>query len=1679
MFKIFRKPAIVSLIFAIVLSLAVCAASITTQVSFDGSVATITGKIDGKSGQSQVSLLVGEPGNIVYIDQKTTETDGDFSFTVPFDESMNQGQYNYKIGSNANAGTYEGTINYEGPVNYITNHFLSADINVSVSSYVPSISGTIHCTEGKRVNISINNITDDIIIAEETITSDNGEYQLSYTLPNLINPKEYEVLITVDDGICEQVALNVKIDSAIILVEAMGSISVAENTWLDVTAQSLGNDLINESTRLTNSKELSLTIPNLVSNASVKLVAEGYERIIEGEEQPSFPDDSEEKIQAPHEDSYGNSFETATEITDILYPVLGTVEQNYSDYISFVAPDTDTYVFDNISLENSTISLYSSEQSQLASGIGLEYNLTGGNTYYLKFSSEVESQYILTVAHKANVSESFDIYQYDQTVSIYQAEIEKICKNIYCVDAQKSKELYEEYNNILDVDIDLHRLPGFLGTHPKNVPNYDELINRYYQMYANEFSWVQEGYINIISDYDEEYDYSEPGDISAPMGYEIPKILIDETSEEYIAGLDSYASTWSRARTPDLAIDELTAETISFTVQFPFDRIYGNAVFLISFDNGEGVTTTKNIYRTRNDSGMYQYNRSDTIDDLTPGEEYILYMTWPSEDKSYYGGDCSICRRVKLPYDYPEEKTQYDGEYVSARFENNDVDRVSNEKFNIWLDRINSAYKELMDLTGYIPYGGRNIILDSTRDNLSDIYNCVDGQNWWEIISGYSGNPILCGQATVAALMERLNKNDWGDTIIHELSHDFDKEIWDFDSHALCYLKMHYIMDVLDARFYRNDVMNEEFDNSTNAENESGEWYHGSYYEFLKYDHKESYSVCFEENEEFSSAGLARKLIDIQRKIGWEPFAQTFRYFSSLNESQIPDDNGYKFNLFLSKLKEYSGYDVMTVIYKFEQQIIERHFGTSLTYVEPPYPLINETDKAFEIKEGYSVFQFEPKETGDYNIFTSPYYNSNLSNDTYMEVFSDREMTELVAYNDDYDGTRFSRVTLNATAGRTYYIKVTHYSDGYLQAMINVDKDEPIDKLYLDQAKDLITNKDEYKILSFTPSKSGTYTFDITNYFDENIYYDTYIKLYSNDINSQLLGKDNNKFSVNLQKNNTYYLHFSGLFKSYAFGTVSVMPGYLETSSRIRATLTENGKIISLTGYTTAGAYKSVTLNIQGPNGDAVYYDQITSSARGRFEFIFSLGDFALKGLYTAKLEGANITQPYIVTFDYEGFENEIPDIPESNVEIYAECSLEGNIVYLNGSISTGDGKEIAVYVQNSDEQLVYIDQLTSKNGGNFDAVIPLTYNIVDGMYQIKLGARGLSKPYVLTFQYISSPTSNYHMESCLSYGIDYITVSGMITPAISTDMRIEIVNESSEVVAQGAFESDLIGAYLYRVDFTDAIHSGEYTANIYADSIGISNSQKIYVVVPIEKTDVIKSENEKLYNALKKARPVLDEDNNETITIAELESITGTLDISNSSIESIDGLQACTNVIELYINDNKISELDYLSGLNNLSVLIADNNNISDVDLLPASLTYLNVSRNNLADIEGVQYTNNLEYLFADENNISNIDCLENKNRLKSLSLSTNSINDIAVLSGCTGLTYLNLSDNGITDVSSLNVLEKLRDLRLSNNTISNITLIPNVKYRNLYLENNSISLSSISVFEALNMVYLPQKSN
>ena len=243
----------------------------------------------------------------------------------------------------------------------------------------------------------------------------------------------------------------------------------------------------------------------------------------------------------------------------------------------------------------------------------------------------------------------------------------------------------------------------------------------------------------------------------------------------------------------------------------------------------------------------------------------------------------AICRFVQLPNNTTERLTTYKGGRVTATLETTDKALASDSDFNTWLNRMDKVYNCYKDLTGYTPYNSKKIEMKSTRDNLNDYMDIVDGENYWWVVFGYfdGTNIFKYGNAYYKGLLRRLKNNDWGWLPMHEMSHVFDDYKWDFDAETLAQFKAYYAMEQLNAKVY--DC----------TENEDVMWYTGSeYYDYLKSNRfKESYDNSFG-NGIYKSEGFAALLIDIERKIGWNPFKKTFRYFSGLSYRQLPDDDG-------------------------------------------------------------------------------------------------------------------------------------------------------------------------------------------------------------------------------------------------------------------------------------------------------------------------------------------------------------------------------------------------------------------------------------------------------------------------------------------------------------------------------------------------------------------------------------------------------------------------------------------------------------------------------------------------------------------------------------------------------------------------------------------------------------------
>ncbi len=843
-------------------------------------------------------------------------------------------------------------------------------------------------------------------------------------------------------------------------------------------------------------------------------------------------------ISGDNADFYGDSFDTATLVSDINKEISGNINfAGENDWIKFKAENGTVYEIDCFSILGTVFSIYSSEGNVLSENvISSKINFSANCEYYICIANENNTgDYILTIQENpSGEADNFDIYSYDIELNSHKKEILDICKTLISSNKALSHEIYNNYEDVFAKDLELHNLPKFLKEHPKELLEFDELINRYYRTKYAEFIELKELYENIIIQYDEDYGYDIPGDIGGVGGSK--RVLTDDVtainSEE-----NNQRITIEGMEDVDLIITDKTHNSITCKVVFPISGNTRYTISLLDFNTNDGLSSYEEKFSRTN---TLLDEESFTIDNLVPGGIYFVELNWEVST-----GNVLFCsgmyRRVQLKYITEEAKTSYPGRYIISTLEDDDKENASDTDFNIWLSRMDSAYACLKDLTGYTPQGGRKIEIRSTRQDLNDLYGVVDGETYWQIIYGWSGFPITFAQPHYRGLMNRLSSGDWGDLPLHEISHNFDKDIWEFDAETLSFFKMYYILTQLSGTVYRSDV--------ATYDSYYGPWYTGDeYYDFLKSDCYISYESYFDFGE-YSSGGLAAILIDIEREIDWKPFKSTFRYFSSLDDDQVPETQGDKLKLFLTKLKDYSGEDVLDYISSRDTGIIENHFGITLNYVETIYPSISDGGSigGGEISASsgsFDVYEFTPTESANYYIYTSPYGGSGVSNDTYLEVYTNKELTGTpIASNDDYDGGRFSKVSVALTEGTTYYIKMRHYSDGQLHAQLNITKNVPVTELEEGGYEDIITANGEYALYSFTPDFTGTYIFEATNYNGENAVYDTYLKLYENESMTKRIGNDERKIVVNLSAGETYYLQFCGYMMKYARGRINVRQG--------------------------------------------------------------------------------------------------------------------------------------------------------------------------------------------------------------------------------------------------------------------------------------------------------------------------------------------------------------------------------------------------------------------------------------------------------------------------------------------------------------------------------------------------------
>jgi hypothetical protein len=108
--------------------------------------------------------------------------------------------------------------------------------------------------------------------------------------------------------------------------------------------------------------------------------------------------------------------------------------------------------------------------------------------------------------------------------------------------------------------------------------------------------------------------------------------------------------------------------------------------------------------------------------------------------------------------------------------------------------------------------------------------------------------------------------------------------------------------------------------------------------------------------------------------------------------------------------------------------------GQSFTLLQNKQPIdVNVGEKQF------TSYSFTPSISGGYQFYTGPIYGTGSSSDTYLYLYEDSNLTKLLASNDDWGGTRFSRIRYRLTAGKTYYLILNGYAQQAISTRLTIN----------------------------------------------------------------------------------------------------------------------------------------------------------------------------------------------------------------------------------------------------------------------------------------------------------------------------------------------------------------------------------------------------------------------------------------------------------------------------------------------------------------------------------------------------------------------------------------------------------------------------------------------------------------
>ncbi|KAH8928697.1 L domain-like protein [Atractiella rhizophila] len=205
-------------------------------------------------------------------------------------------------------------------------------------------------------------------------------------------------------------------------------------------------------------------------------------------------------------------------------------------------------------------------------------------------------------------------------------------------------------------------------------------------------------------------------------------------------------------------------------------------------------------------------------------------------------------------------------------------------------------------------------------------------------------------------------------------------------------------------------------------------------------------------------------------------------------------------------------------------------------------------------------------------------------------------------------------------------------------------------------------------------------------------------------------------------------------------------------------------------------------------------------------------------------------------------------------------------------------------------------------------------------------------------------------------------------------------------------------------------------------------------------------------------------------------------LDVSNNSISSVDQLSKLRHLRELKADNNQISSVDGLDQIDGLIKLSLKGNSLSTLDLdksLWKRLELLDVSKNSIVSLKGLEKLEKLIFLNLDNNLLASFNVSQKMPKLRILRISNNRLNTLQV-KYFPHLRTLFADENFIATIEGTSRLRKLENFSikdqkgLGDDQTFDMDLTPFRDVRRLYIAGNPLPPSSFPPTLFLSLTYI-----